>query len=75
MRPPSSLDLNPLDYSIWCVFEAKACKTSHPSVEALKVSIAKNWRSLSKADIIRTCKSFWTRLENVIKAEGGFFEK
>ncbi len=39
---PSTPDLNPLDYSIWDVLESKACKTSHPRVEALKVSIAKN---------------------------------
>jgi len=44
-------------------------------VEALKVSIAKTWRSLSKDYIVRTCKSFRTRLEKVIEAEGGLFEK
>jgi len=75
MWPPSSPDLNPLDYSVWGVLEAKACKTSHPSVEALKVSIAKNWRTLSKDYIVRTCRSFRTRLEKVVKAEGGLFEK
>jgi hypothetical protein len=73
--PPSSLDLNPLDYSVWGVLKAKACKTSHPSVEALKVSIAKTWRTLSKAYIIKTCKSFRTRLEKGVEVEGGLFEK
>jgi len=73
--PPSSPDLNPLDYSVWGVLKAKACKTSHPSVEALKVSIAKTWRTLSKAYIIKTCKSFRTRLEKGVEVEGGLFEK
>jgi hypothetical protein len=27
--PPSSPDLNPLDYSVWGVLESKACKNSH----------------------------------------------
>jgi len=75
MWPPSSPDLNPLDYLVWGVLEAKACKTSHPSVEAQKVSNAKNWRSLSKAYVIKMCKSFRIRLEKVVKAEGGLFEK
>jgi hypothetical protein len=33
------------------------------SVDALKVSIAKNWRIFSKAYIIRTYRSFQTRLK------------
>jgi inhibitor of nuclear factor kappa-B kinase subunit alpha len=73
--PPSSPDLNPLDYSVWGVLEGKACKTSHPSVDALKVSIVKAWRTLSKEYIVKTCRSFRTRLEKVVDAEGGLFEK
>jgi hypothetical protein len=37
--PPSSPDLNPLDFSVWSVVESKACATSHNSVKALKASI------------------------------------
>jgi len=44
-------------------------------VEALKLSIAKTWRILSKAYVIKTCKLFRTRLEKVVEAEGGLFEK
>jgi hypothetical protein len=68
--PPSSPDLNPLDYSVWSVVESKACKTSHNSIKDLKVSITKTWRYLSKAYIVKTCQQLWPRLEKVIEMEG-----
>jgi hypothetical protein len=48
MWPPQSPDLNPLDYSIWGVVEAKACRTSHPNITTLKASITSAWNSLSE---------------------------
>ncbi len=73
--PPSSPDLNPLDFSIWGVLEDKTCKTPHPSVEALKASTVKSWRTLCKEYIVRTCRSFWTQRKKVVEAEGCIFEK
>ena len=34
--PPNSIDLNPLDYSVWRILEEKACAKPHPNVESLK---------------------------------------
>jgi hypothetical protein len=73
--PPSSPDLNPLDYSVWSVLESKACATPHSNVEALKASIVRAWRSLSKEYIVSTCLSFRRRVETVIEMDGGLFEK
>jgi inhibitor of nuclear factor kappa-B kinase subunit alpha len=73
--PPSSPDLNPLDYSVWGVVEAKACRTSHANVDDLKKSIIKAWRSMSKDYLVKTCRQFRTRVEKVIEMEGGLFEK
>lgn len=73
--PPSSPDLNPMDFSVWGVMEAKACRVSHSSINGLKSSIVKAWRSLSKAYIIKTCQQFRPRLEKVVAMEGGLFEK
>jgi transposase len=73
--PPSSPDLNPLDFSVWSVIEAKACKVPHSSVAALKDSIAKAWRYMSKDYLKRTCAQFRARIEKVIEMEGGLFEK
>jgi len=39
--PPSSPDLNQLDYSVWSTVEAKACQTSHKNLDDLRPSIAK----------------------------------
>jgi hypothetical protein len=75
MWPPSSPDLNPLDYSVWSVLESKACATSHANLEDLKASIVKAWRGLSKAYIVKTCLAFRRRLETVIEMEGGLIEK
>jgi hypothetical protein len=73
--PPSSPDLNPLDYSVWSVVESKACRTSHANVDELKASIVKAWRSMTKAYLVKTCRQFRPRLEKVIALEGGLFEK
>ena len=72
--PPSSPDLNPLDFSIWSVVESKACKTSHNNVASLKISVAKAWRALTPAYLIKTCRDFRPRLERVIDADGGLIE-
>ena len=37
--PPSSPDLNPLDFSLWSILETNACSTSHKSIESLKKSV------------------------------------
>ncbi|KAI6657114.1 Transposase [Oopsacas minuta] len=36
--PPSSPDLNPLDFSVWSILESSACSKSHNSIESLKQS-------------------------------------
>ena len=40
MWPPQSLDLNPLDYSIWSVLLERVQGTSHPNMESLNAHIA-----------------------------------
>ncbi len=45
--PINSQDLNPLDFSVWSMVEAKACKAPHPNIQTLKTSVAKACRSLS----------------------------
>ncbi len=68
--PPSSSDLNPLDYSVWSVVESKACKTPHANIADLKTSVAKAWRALTPSYLIKTCRNFRARLEQVVEAEG-----
>lgn len=74
MWPPSSPDLNPLDFSIWASVQAKACDRQHPNLDSLRTSVAKAWADLS-ADSIRTvCSRFRARLEAVINANGGYID-
>lgn len=72
--PPSSPDLNPLDYSIWAYVQAKACETPHPSVDSLKSSIRKAWNSMPASYITTVCSRFRPRLEQVIENQGGHIE-
>ncbi|QQP55556.1 Putative transposable element [Caligus rogercresseyi] len=75
MWPPSSPNLNPLDYFVWTHVEQRACATSHPNVDALKASVNKVWAAMNTNDIVNACKAFRSRIEACIKAEGSIFEK
>ena len=70
MWPPSSPDLNPLDYSIWAKVEEDACSKPHSSVTSLKASVETAWSNLSKGYIKKTCHAFRGRLEAVVVKEG-----
>lgn len=71
MWPSSSPDLNPLDFCIWGVLQARACAKKHTSLEALKVTLTREWNSLSDDVIRAACASFRKRLQLVVKAKGG----
>ncbi len=75
MWPPSSPDLNPLEYGIWGYAEREVCRTSHPSVDALKAAVDLEWARMSEAYIRKTCSVFRPRLEAMLAADGGHFEK
>jgi hypothetical protein len=74
MWPPSSPDLNPLDFSIWAKVQADACKDSHPNTKALISSVTKAWASMSASYIRKTCMEFRPRIESVIEAKGGYID-
>lgn len=72
--PPSSPDLNPLDYSIWGILEARVNARRHISVESLKQTLLKEWEKLSMEDVRAAIDTWPTRLSQVNKAKGGRFE-
>uniref|UniRef100_A0A3P8VBF5 Uncharacterized protein n=1 Tax=Cynoglossus semilaevis TaxID=244447 RepID=A0A3P8VBF5_CYNSE len=43
MWPPSSLDINPMDFLIWSILEREVSRVSHSSVTALKKALMKSW--------------------------------
>jgi len=73
--PPSSPNLNPLDYHVWTHVKTKACASPHPNVAAMKASMNKEWATMSTATISKLCGAFRSRLEKCIAAHGGIFEK
>ena len=74
MWPPSSPDLNPLDYYVWGVVERETNKHPHNTLDSLRAAIARVMTHMDKAPLIRACKRFQQRIEAVIAAEGNFIE-
>jgi transposase len=72
--PPSSPDLNPLDYAIWGVLVARVNAVQHRSIDSLKKTLLAEWQKLPM-DTIRNSIAAWrNRLKAVVKQRGGRFE-
>ena len=65
--PATRPDLSPLDFSIWSILETKACSSSHPTVEALKAKLAKEWVAVPQEIIRAATTSFSARWRAVQK--------
>lgn len=72
--PPYSPDLNPLDYSIWSILEARTCAKRHKSLESLKQSLLAEWNKITVEELRRVAENFVKRLKSCIKTGGGHFE-
>eukprot|EP00800_Vazella_pourtalesii_P015855 TRINITY_DN4383_c0_g1_i5.p1 TRINITY_DN4383_c0_g1~~TRINITY_DN4383_c0_g1_i5.p1 ORF type:complete len:293 (-),score=7.56 TRINITY_DN4383_c0_g1_i5:556-1434(-) len=72
--PPSSPDLNPMDFSIWSILETKACEKSHSSVEALKKSLLREWVKIPQDTLRAAVEAFPERLKKVVGVKGGYIE-
>ncbi|QQP51490.1 Uncharacterized protein FKW44_012871 [Caligus rogercresseyi] len=64
--PSSSPDVNPLDFA--------TNKTSHPSIEATKATITKEWDNMSEDFIKTSCASVRPRIEAIIRNNEGHIE-
>lgn len=72
--PPYSPDLNPMDYSVWAILEARACATPHKNLDSLRHSLLREWNKISVQELRVIVENFSKRLERCIKAKGGHFE-
>ena len=72
--PPSSPDLNPVDYKIWGVMQEKIYKTKIRDIEELRERIINAWEEFDQLVIDAAIGKWRTRLEACVKAEGGHFE-
>ena len=50
--PPSSPDLNPMDFGIWSILERKACAVSHSNVEKLKKKLKESSAKIESETIV-----------------------
>ena len=71
MWPPSSLDVNPLDFSIWSMLEKDTCCSEKHSVNHLKKFLQKAWADISQKNTCAVVKVFRSRLEKVIDGANG----
>jgi hypothetical protein len=72
--PPYSPDLNPMDYSVWSILEAKACAKPHKTIESLKRALLKAWDEIPLETLVKIADNIPTRLQACVEAEGGYFE-
>ena len=72
--PPSSPDLNLLDYFVWSYVENITNMTSHNTKASLIVVIRRVFAELPPALVEKACSQFRIRIEAVIEVEGGCIE-
>ena len=72
--PPSSSDLNPLDYFVWSYVENIINMTSHNTKASLIAAICRVFAKHPPALVEKTCSQFRIRIEAVTEAEGGYIE-
>ena len=69
--PPSSLDLNPMDFAVWSILESNASSSYHPRVTSLKAKLKHLWGKISQETIRASCNQVTDRLRCVVEAKGG----
>lgn len=75
MWPPSSPDLNPLDFSVWSLLKDRACQIPSPSRQVLIDRMKETWNNDITEDYVRKCcGAFPRRLRAVVDASGGHIE-
>ncbi|KOC59642.1 hypothetical protein WH47_11073, partial [Habropoda laboriosa] len=72
---PYSPNLNPLDYSIWGILEAKVCAKPHNSVESLKHDLKKAWNEIDDNTLRDANRSISEASRSLYKGKWRSFRK
>ena len=72
--PPSSPDLNPLDYGLWSILKQKVYSQKIHDMEHLKRRIRACWKEIPQDLINKTIDRFRARVRKMIEMEGNRFE-
>ena len=71
--PPSSPDLNLLEYSIWGILQTRACAKPHKSLKPLQSALVREWQRMPQKELRDSVGQF-RRLSTVVKKRGGYIE-
>ncbi|QQP57256.1 Putative transposable element [Caligus rogercresseyi] len=72
MWPPSSPNLNPLDFSIWQHIENKACGVYHSNISDLKATVNDVWAAMDETYIRKSCSDFRSASTSALMLKGPF---
>jgi hypothetical protein len=72
--PPSSPDLNPMDYAVWSILETRAGVNAHHSIDSLKNSLLREWNNIPQDQLRASVMDFHRRLKACVTKRGGHFE-
>jgi len=75
MWPPSSPDLNPLNFYVWSIVERKTNKHPHKKLDSLRAAITRVMKHMDEDHLIRACKRFRQRIEAIIATKGDFIKQ
>ena len=70
--PPSSPDLNPLDFFVWSVAERDTNRSPHNTKQSLINSPMEVFANFDRESVINACSRVRSRLEEVVEANGDF---
>lgn len=73
--PPSSPDLNPLDFFVWSYMLAKLAKYKCSNLKQFKKVIVKVWDEMPMDTVRAACNDFERRLTLVVGLKGGIIPK
>ncbi|QQP53588.1 Transposable element tcb2 transposase [Caligus rogercresseyi] len=73
--PPSSPDLNPLDFFVWGVAERDTNRSPHSTKQSLINSITEVFANFDRESVVNACSRVRSRLEEVVDAKGDSFVK
>ena len=72
--PPSSPDLNPLDYGVWSILKQKVYREKITDIDHLKRRIRAGWKEITQDQIGNTINVFRKRVRKMLEVDGKRFE-
>uniref|UniRef100_A0A915EP47 Tc1-like transposase DDE domain-containing protein n=1 Tax=Ditylenchus dipsaci TaxID=166011 RepID=A0A915EP47_9BILA len=73
--PPYSTDLNPLDYLIWGILEAKVSNRRHRGIAQFKTAVQEAWEEIDEEVLASVVDNWRRRLNACVQANSGYIEK